>query len=925
MDTTNTVRKDSAKGAPATDTESLLDMEKADAAKQMLKDWDDSWKPMKQRIEEWKVNRARTQGYIGVYLVKKQDHAQAYIPTGAKRSVAGMNKAARLTRRTRAVLFADPPKAEAMPSTDDDHDRDAAEMSTRVLDDLCSEGNLAYTLHAGDCFDLGGIYGSGFLRFWVDETAGGWRPKEVQASPTAVDANDPNPIDPETGHSKPVSLISRFVTEDGQFTEDAAQAAKVWLPRLRDEVLTGKQVRFLPHDVRDLWECDGVMIGTAVTLEELERIIPEIKDWADDRRGKLVGARPQHFKDILEPHQKDGGGQQAEAHALVFVCTRYHVQSPLYPYGAYLIAAGEDEILHRSTWYDEAHAVPLDIPLTQFKQFTEEGNPYGFGMMQNLGPGNEARGALLSSMFEHLRRFQNRKVFTPITSPYQPQQNQLPTGTFIPILPGQKPEYEQLPDFPVIVEKMLQTVSSDMDDESGLQQAGQAINPQGVTAGKHLSTLLEQVQVGLSDLKQNTERALIRGWRIMLQLVRAYYTTEQQITWVGDDGRYKQRAWSSADLGSTHEVRLAKGSFTSLRPEAKAQAAEMFKEQGLLSPQELQHVIETNVGGVFGMQDNPHRLRVRRQIALWTEGPHGMAEAPPQAPGAPGPMGPAPGMGQPPMGLPGAVQAPPPQPQGVMPPAPPGPGPQPPVPVGAVATGAPVGPPAPPPPPPNPYMSQLAVIFAPVPADTEPQNAALRMYEIGRAMASTKFHRWDAQWQEGIVLAYQQARQAAQMMDAEIIKAMQQKVQQLTQELTAAKAARATFGFKPTELDPMQTAAVMQHLGIPVPPSQGPAPGSLQHEQALKQIEVQGDVQRETVKARALVTREMLKAKAEESKQARDLVWQRLVGAKPKAGNGGAKPDAPRAYRVVRAEDGKIAGIESVPEPSTTVVTGGKT
>ena len=892
---TNTVRKTSVggSGAPGSeDEDSLLVMEEADAAKQMLKDWDDSWKPVRQRIEEWKVNKARVAGYIGVQLIKKQDQSQAYIPTGAKKSVAGMNKAARLMRRLRSVLFADPPKAEAMPSTDDDHDRDAAEMSTRVLDDLCSEGNLAYTLHAGDCFDLGGIYGSGFLRFWVDETGGGWRAKEIQASPDATDPNDPLPIDPATGERKACDPINRYVTADGQFTEDPAKAQKVWLPKIRDEVLTGKQVRFLPHDVRDLWEADGVMIGTALTLQELERIFPEIKTWDDARRGKLVQARPQHFRDILEPHQKEAPGGTPDARSLVFVLTRYHQQNPLYPYGAYLIACGEDEMLHRSEWYDTTHAVPLDIPLTQFKQFTEEGNPYGFGVMVGLGPGNEARGGILAAMFEHLRRFQNRKIFNPITSPFQPQQNQLPTGTIIPILPGQQPIFEQLPDFPTIVEKMFALIGADMDDESGLQQVGQAVNPQGVKAGTHLNTLLEQVQVGLSDLRQNTERALIRGWRIMLQLTRAYYTTAQQITWVGDDGRYKQRTWSAADLGNTHEVRLARGSFTTLSPASKAQAAQMFKEQGLLTPMELQHVLETNVGGIFGMQDNPHRLRVRRQIALWTEGPHGVASAPPmgaQAPGGPTATGPAPtppGMA---IGVPGPTQAPPAGvPQAPRPPmAPlqpqmpqlPGAGiPGRPTPQPGIPTQPMPGPPAPPPPPPNPYMSQLAVIFAPVPADTEPQNAALRVYELGRAMASTKFHRWDAQWQQGMVLAYQQARQAAQIIDAQIIQAMQQRLQQLTQELAAAKSVRASFGFKPSELDPTQTAA--RHAASSASrcrrPKQ-PSPGTLQHEQALKQIEVQGDVQREQVKARAMVTREMLRAKAEEAKQGRDMAWQQLT------------------------------------------------
>src|SRR5690349_5370207 len=103
LDSTNRVKADaqsrtttSAKRKPK---DSLLEMEKPEAAKQALKDWDKSWKPIKRFIEQWKVNHARSEGYTGVQLVKRQDQAQAYIPAGAKKNVAGMNKAARLSRR----------------------------------------------------------------------------------------------------------------------------------------------------------------------------------------------------------------------------------------------------------------------------------------------------------------------------------------------------------------------------------------------------------------------------------------------------------------------------------------------------------------------------------------------------------------------------------------------------------------------------------------------------------------------------------------------------------------------------------------------------------------------------------------------------------------------------------------------------------
>lgn len=850
---------DVSKADKPQEDQSLLDLAEQEAAKQILKEWDASWKAISRYVEQWKVNRARSQGFTGVQLVKKQDRLQAYIPTGAKKGVAGMNKAARLTRRVRAAIFADPPVPEALPGTDADEDRDAAEVSTRILQDLTAEGNLAYTLHSGDAFDLGSDYGSGFLRFWVDETGGGWRPKQIQASPQATDPADPFPVDPQTGSPRPCDPILRYVTADGRFTEERKEAAKLWLPKLRDEVLSGKQVRFLPYDVRDLWEADAVMIGTAVTLGELKRLFPDIASWDAGRITKLVSARPQHFKDILEPHQKDTASESASNTSLVFVCTRIHTQSGRYPEGAYLIAAGEDELLHREDWYDHEHGTPLDLPLTQFKQFTEEGNPYGDGLMTQLGPGNEIRGALLDSMLEHLRRFQNRHVFVPMTSPMQPQQLQSPTGTPIPILPGQEPKYEEVPDFPDIVKEMAGLISADMDDESGLQGAGQGLNPPGVKSAKHQEVILEQVAQGLSDLRQNAERGLIRGWRIMLQLVRCFYTVPQQISWEGDDGRYKQRDWTGVDLGSTRDVRLQRGSFTMMGPQAKAASAWQYAQAGMLTPQDLEHIAETQVSGQFGLQQNPHRLRVRRQIAQWHEGPPDDYQPPP-----------------------------------MVPPPPPVPG-------------------QPPPPPPNPYAPLLSVIFEPIPGDTEPAVAALRAYELNKAMASTKYHRWNPQWQQGLILAYQQARQATGVPDAQIVQQMQAELQQAKQKLAEAK---VSFSGKLADLDEGQTQALLQQEGIQVPPRATPVAGKepaldpaiqLAHEAQLHDRTMQQKTEEAGIKARTEVEKERIRATSQAAREAKQHARETLLmrqSSKPAPAAGPMTvhvPAAPEAVKAVEA------------------------
>jgi hypothetical protein len=904
FDTKNTVRTERpiGGGKPAADEdESLLKMEKPEAAKRMLKDWDKSWKDIKRFLEQWKVNRARSEGYTGVQLVKKQDQQQAYIPTGAKKNVAGMNKASRLSRRIRATLFSDPPKPEAMPSRDDDQARDEAEVSTRVLEDLCSEGNLAFILHAGDAFDLGGDYGSGFIRLWVDETGGGWRPKQIQASPQALTPDDPFPVDPQTGQPKACDPINRYVTEKGEFTEDRADAARSWLPKLKDTVLTGKQVRFLPPDVRDLWEADGLMIGEPVSLGELEVIFPDLKKWTDERRQKLVDYRPQHFKDLLAPGQKDvpasASADSAAKNALVFVLTRYHVQSPLYPEGAYLIAAGEDEILHRSHWFDEEHGEPLDIPVTQFKQRTDEGNPYGEGNMTALGPGNELRSAMVGSELEHLDRFQNRQIFLPMTSTLQPQQLLAPTGTVLHILPGQEPKYEDIPDFPVVVKEMLQFASQDMDDEADLQQAGQGINPQGVKSAKHQEVILQQVGQAMSDLKQNTERGLVRGWRIMMQLVRAYYTVPQEISWFGDDGRYKVQHWTGADLGSTKDVRIAKGSFTQLTAMSKAQLANVYRSEGLLNPMEAEHAIEQNLGGVFGLEDNPHRLRVRRQIAQWNDGPSGGASpAPSPRPGA------ASGTGLP-AALPAGGLPAMPQPQQSM--GQPSQGA-----LGQAASGPPMAPP-------NPYQQQLMDIFAPVPSDTEPPVAMLRMFELGRAMASTKFKKWDQNWQQGISLSYQAARQAAQIPDAKVIQGMQQELQQTKEQLQQAQLklgeAHVSFTGKLADLDEGQTMALLQKEGIQVPPRMSPATPptldpkvELEHKTAVEATKIASDLDKHKATVAAEIEKERIRVagKAHESENAHKRATE-LAKTPPPA----AKP---RRLKITRDKEGRVDGAEEV-------------
>ncbi|KKK55529.1 hypothetical protein LCGC14_3073630, partial [marine sediment metagenome] len=302
---------------------------------------------------------------------------------------------------------------------------------------------------------------------------------------------------------------------------------------------------------------------------------------------------------------------------------------PDYPRGAHLIALGEDFLAWPpekgeetdGEWWDQENDKPLDIPIDQFKQMDEEDNPYGIGMMELLGSANEIRASILGTLLEYMAKFSNLKTFVPFLSPVQAQQLQSPTGTYIPSVAGQDPKREEMPSFPNALTDFLEFTTTDMDDESTLQQIAQAMTDPTVQSGRHAQQVVEQVHASLSGIHHNVTKGLLRGWMIMGQLVRAFYTVPQQISWVGTDGAYKRKQWVGSDLTSAKHIRIKRGSFTMLQPTQKTLLASESMQLGAMSVAEYQDITSSNVQGLTGLQNNIHRLRARRQISAWNEGP----------------------------------------------------------------------------------------------------------------------------------------------------------------------------------------------------------------------------------------------------------------------------------------------------------------
>lgn len=669
---------------PGPAAEPLLEQIRRDpkgASQRVLRDWDETtrlWKPL---FAQWKINRARNAGYTGMRLIKVQNEARAFFPIGSVPSQTTTNKGARLTRRLRSTIFTDPATPEAVPVSDDDQDRDTAETSTRILADVCGNHNLAYNLASGDAFDLASMHGSGFIRFWIDPQGGG--------------------RDVRTG---------------------------AWLPKVQRELLTGRNVRLLPTAAADIWEATGAMVGALVPVSVLRNTVES--DLSHEEWMALSAFRPTASDELLPIGRKDR--RTDEQDPLAFALSVYHLQSPEYPVGCYAMLVGGRHWVVAGPWQDPQRGSRLDLPITQFKQIPDEDNPYGRGMWDFLGPGNEVRASLEASIDEHLRRFSNRKTFVPMHSNLQPEQLQAETRTYLPIVPNGQPVNEDVPDFPQPVMLAYDLITREMDDESGLQETGQGLAPSSVRSGTHAQAIVSQVNVGLSDLAAQSSRAIERGWTIILQQIRAFVSGQLIVRWQSESGEYKVRRWEAADLGATTDVRITKGSFSQMSSLHKAEVISTYTQSQLLNPADAQHMVTNQVGALVGLQDNPYRQRVRRQISEWEMGP---------------PPGWVPLAGQDPM------------------------------------TGQPIPDPA------------LEAIWAPLPVDDQPDVATIRVYELGRSLSGVKASKKPEPWRARVVGEYERARvsagiqtvaeqqQAAQQQaEAQQAAAQQQQAEQQAQE-----------------------------------------------------------------------------------------------------------------------------------------------
>jgi hypothetical protein len=732
-----------------------------------------------------KRNRWWREGRRFVRLDKKENSNlwEAKLPLGMSSAPPVPNKTDRICRRIINTVLVDKPFPDCEPAHDTNEDREAAEFATVYLKAKAAELKMHRLLRKAA--DKSETFGSAFGWVQMNPTAGGHRPRQMLAHPAAQHRDDAL-SDPETGlQADEGALEMRHVRPDGYLTDDPADADHQWMPAPRVRTLTGLQVTMLPeHASLADGDAIGVIIMDLTSLGELKKLLGEEFDaLSDDDVEKVCKWRPAHVEDLLPPYtpmpddqkytEGSKAGQYMDAQPVV-AATVYYRSCAEYPLGCYAIIAGDSLVLHKEPWTammpdEEKGEVQecLDIPVAQCRCLDDDvgDDPLGSAMAEHLGPADEIRATALGFQLEYMFRAANPIPMLPVGSIVQPKAFVLRNNEPVYVNPQGKPEWEVIPPLSQTVPDLREEMSDEIDDESGLQQAGQGVEGPTVKSGIHAQTIVQEALKALTGFKDNIGDYYITLNQIILQLTRAYCTVPELLSYTGTDGQYKAKEWSRVDFRNTKRVSIAQGSFTMHTLLAKQEMANNALANKVIDQDDYAEMIAGGISPVLGRLDNPLLMRVRNQIEGWQDGPapewmqakqavdqqnaaamraYQMAAAAaqqmaqqmaPQVAAVAPPVAPvAEGVGAP------AAPAQPAAPQ--LPAAPP-----------------PPQPPQPLPDPPGPFDPVL-------PIDDEPDAAKIRHRQLKRAMAEGRFSdpKYPEPWRQVLIAAYLRARNAAGVM-----------------------------------------------------------------------------------------------------------------------------------------------------------------
>jgi hypothetical protein len=583
---------------------------------------------------------------------RTDERAALYVPPGALNATAVPNTLHTAINNMVAVITVDPGAVDADPASESDEDRQAAELASRVLERDTGDNGADGWVHQHKALNRAATYRSVFSYQYV-EPRGRQVPREVRAHVNAIDPNNPL-LDPLSG-MPPASddqVVTKYVRQ-GQLVTEAVDVEQRWAPKVCKTLLWPWMVRPLPTTATEVEEWEGVVICWPTTWSVVSATFPSILELDEKAQRAIADWRPSdayrwspawitnaRTTATAATYTKDG---KPDPHTPVYLRLIYYRSCGAYPWGAYVVeAGGGTTIVHRQKWAavmgppDERREQALELPIAQLKWKDDptEDTPFGMSAVDEISGMTEGQAALFAMAIQHLYKLANPHTYVPLGTDIQPDQYAARGRGPLPFDPqaGGLPIFEQLPPVAADVWGAIDRLDGKIDALT-IDPAAQGQVQNTVRSGEHFHSVVEQALTRLSEPKQRTGQFLMREGRIGLQLRAAFYDVPTLVSYTTPDGAYVSRAFQGADLGTTKDVVLRRGTLTMQAPSAKQQMAlqeyQIAAQAGDPTAWETyKRTMGAAIASRLGVEDDPARRYAERAVATWDKGPpDGMDDA----------------------------------------------------------------------------------------------------------------------------------------------------------------------------------------------------------------------------------------------------------------------------------------------------------
>jgi hypothetical protein len=570
------------------------------------------------------------------------------------------NKVLDLRKKIIAQITVDPFLPDPKPDgADSDRNRGAADLTKAYLRRDAGPTGTNDQEMLLECLNINSTGASAFVWVWMSQTAGGWRPMQKLAHPRAEDANHPLSAPKLDDNGQPVivngTVITertsdpklRYVTEDGQFTEDPSSAARQWMPKACRRVLLPSQVRTFPRSAPAV-SARKLTLYLWETLGEAKERFPILGTLSTKQLRDLCAWRPRRWKDLVPEALRPKGGDVAMASdggvsddTLFFWYHHYCRISDQYPDGAEIAVVGVGGgagssakgafLLRRDTLREDVEAqdgttipVLMDPPVAQFKALhdTASGDPFGLAPVSEFGGANEIYAHLYSSVIEAIDKGLHPNVFIPSTSPVSRMEYMRRDGTPIEIMvPEDKPYVEEAPQIPPFTPDMIERIETGMNSSAGTNQTSNGLDSSYSASGVAKDIAIRQAKVALAQYYQNTSAGMQQFWLYKTQIARARLTVPQEVQLVGTQSAFKHRWFVGGDLLGVRNIPPAAGSGTMMEPMEKLRLLGAMQQNEWIDKEQGAELARSTMTDDLGLPPDVHEERVDREIGLWLEGP----------------------------------------------------------------------------------------------------------------------------------------------------------------------------------------------------------------------------------------------------------------------------------------------------------------